>query len=104
MLEFPLYGKKFSQYDRQLNNPQLIFQCMQLRNHGDHLLHCCTQLTRWLLGEVSYTDGAIHLASELLMFSTKVASSSIKVAFEKNHQNIFIWDLVLKSSSRETQR
>ena len=56
---------------------------MQLINRGDHLLHCCTQLTRWLLGEVSYTHGAIHLAAELLMFNTNVASSSIKVAFEK---------------------
>ena len=103
--KFLLYDKKLSQYDRQLNNPQLIFQCMQIRNYGDHLLHCYTQLTRWLLGEVSYTHGAIHLASELLMFNTKIASSSIKVAFEKkNRQNIFIWDLVLKSSSRETQR
>lgn len=56
---------------------------MQLSNHVNYLLHYCIQLIRRLVGEFSYTLGAIYLASEWLMISTKVASSSIKVAFGK---------------------
>jgi len=57
---------------------------MQLSNHDNHLFHYYTQLIMMLLCEFINTHGAIHLASKLLLFITKVASSNIKVALKKH--------------------